>query len=93
MFKYGGTYITTAASRKLVESAFIVRIFLRGFVMEERVREETESLETATASVELFLLLRLLAMKNSYCATFVFFPVLLIRIKVLWAYDAVLFGI
>ena len=57
------------------------------------MRVETDSLETATASVELFLLLRLLAMKNSYCTTFVFCAMLSIRIKVLCAYDAVLVGL
>ena len=61
--------------------------------MEERVGEETDSLETAIASVELFLILSLLALKYGYCAAFEFCTVLLMHIKVLWAYDAVWVGI
>jgi hypothetical protein len=57
--------------------------------MKEQVGEESDSLEIARASAELFLLLRLLAVKNSYCANFEFCPVLLMCIKVLRAYDAV----
>jgi len=46
-------HITTTASRKLIESAFIIRIF-PDFVMEERVGEETDWLENSRASVEHF---------------------------------------
>jgi len=72
---------TTTASRKLIESAFIVGIFPGDFVMGERVEEETDSLETVRASEELLLLLRLLAVKNSYCATSEFCAVLLMHIN------------
>jgi hypothetical protein len=53
------------------------------------VEEETDSLETARASEQLLLLLGLLAVKNSYCATSEICAVLLMHIKVLWPYDAV----